>query len=146
VTHSDAPRSGPRLDPRFAAIGAAERKSDESGSRYRRPKEVGLQSSGLDVCEGWGPIPWQTLLPYVICKNSPRPLYMALVAASQALWSYLFDHQEFMQGYHQRLISFWPMVLDIAGSLVLRSGFAGIANEFQIKTPNVSISLLLVRP
>jgi len=77
--------------------------------------------------------------------ETPGPLNIAGVAASQALWSYLFDHQEFMQGFHRILISFWPLVLVIAGSLVLRNGFTGKAKQFQKKTPNVSISLLLVR-
>jgi hypothetical protein len=77
--------------------------------------------------------------------ETPGPLNIAGVAASQALLSYLFDHQEFMQGFHRILISFWPLVLVIAGSLVLRNGFTGEAKEFSKKTPNVSISLLLVR-
>jgi hypothetical protein len=57
------------------------------------------------------------------------------VAASQALWSYLFDHQEFMRGFHRILISFWPLVLGFAGSLVLRNVFTGKAKEFQKKRP-----------
>jgi hypothetical protein len=44
-------------------------------------------------------------------------------------------HQEFMQGFHRILILFWPLVLVMAGSLVLRNGFTGKAKEFQKKRP-----------
>jgi surface polysaccharide O-acyltransferase-like enzyme len=62
------------------------------------------------------------------------------VAASQALWSYPFDHQEFMQGFQRMLISFWPLFLVIAGSLVLRNGFTGNPKEFQKKRPTCRVA------
>jgi hypothetical protein len=43
--------------------------------------------------------------------------------ASQALQAYLFDHREFLRGLYQMLISFWPLVLVIAGAVLLRDGF-----------------------
>jgi hypothetical protein len=67
--------------------------------------------------------------------ETPGPLDIAGVAAAQTLWSYLFDHQEFMRGLHRILISFRPLVLIIAGSLALPNGFRGKAKEFQKKRP-----------
>ncbi|HSY60166.1 MAG TPA: hypothetical protein VK795_11430, partial [Terriglobales bacterium] len=64
---------------------------------------------------------------------------------SQALWAYLFDHQEFLRGLHRILISFWPLVLVVAGGVVWRKRFTGSASELQKKMPGMSISMLLVR-
>jgi hypothetical protein len=73
------------------------------------------------------------------------PLNTAGAAASQALWAYLFDHQEFLRGLYRILISFWPVLLVIAGSVVWRKGFTGSTSELQKKMPGMSISMLLVR-
>ena len=73
------------------------------------------------------------------------PLNTAGAAASQALWAYLFEHQEFLRGLHRILISFWPVLLVIAGSVVWWKSFTGSAGELQKKIPGMSISMLLVR-
>ncbi len=73
------------------------------------------------------------------------PLNTANLAISQALWAYLFDHQEFSRGVHRILISFWPVLLVVAGSVVWRKGFAGSSGDLQKKMPRASISMLLVR-
>jgi len=73
------------------------------------------------------------------------PLNTAGAAASQALWAYLFDHQEFLRGIHRILISFWPLALVVVGSVVWRKGFTGESKEPQKKMSGMSISLLLVR-
>jgi hypothetical protein len=73
------------------------------------------------------------------------PLNIAGIAASQALWAYLFNHQEFSRDVQRILISFWPVVLVIAGGIVWRNGFAGEAGDPQKKMPGMSISPLLVR-
>ena len=72
-------------------------------------------------------------------------LNTASVAISQALWAYFFDHHEFSRGVHRILLSFWPVLLVIAGSVVLRDRVASQPGEPQKKTPGMSISLLLVR-
>jgi hypothetical protein len=51
------------------------------------------------------------------------------LAASQLLQSYLFDHQEFLQGLYQILMSFSPLLLVIAGRELLRDGFTDEAKE-----------------
>lgn len=40
------------------------------------------------------------------------------LAASQALQSYLFDRREFLRGFCEVLISFWPLLLVIAGAVL----------------------------
>jgi hypothetical protein len=77
--------------------------------------------------------------------DSLGPLNIAGAAGSQALWAYLFDHQEFLRSLHRILISFWPLVLVVAGGVVWRKGFTGSASELQKKMPGMSISMLLVR-
>jgi hypothetical protein len=58
-------------------------------------------------------------------------LVSAGLAASDALQAYLFDHQEFVRGLHRILISFWPHLLFIAGSVLLRDGFTDELKELQ---------------
>lgn len=77
--------------------------------------------------------------------ESLGPLNTASAAVSRALWAYLFDHQEFLRGFHRILISFWPVLLVVAGSVVWRNGVSASASELQKKMPGMSISLLLVR-
>jgi putative Mn2+ efflux pump MntP len=81
----------------------------------------------------------------VEAEESFGPFDAAGLAISHALRSYLFDHQEFLRGFQRILISFWPLVLIIAGTIMLRDGFVGKAKELQKKMPGMSISILLVR-
>ena len=43
-----------------------------------------------------------------------------VLAASQAAQAYAIDHQGFLQGLLQILWSFWPLLLVIAGTVLLR--------------------------
>jgi hypothetical protein len=81
----------------------------------------------------------------VKAAESLGPFDTAGVAASQALWAYVFDHKEFMRGFQRILISFWPVLLVIAGSVMWRNGFTGSAAKLQKKMPGMSISMILVR-
>jgi hypothetical protein len=63
------------------------------------------------------------------------PLNTAGAVASQAFWAYFFDHQEFLRGLHRILISFWPVLLVITGSVMWRNGFTGSAAKLQKKCP-----------
>jgi hypothetical protein len=81
----------------------------------------------------------------VKAAESVGPIDAAGVAASQALWTYVFDHKEFIRGFHRILISFWPVLLVIAGSVMWRNGFTGSTAKLQKKMPGMSISMLLVR-
>jgi len=55
----------------------------------------------------------------------------AVLAASQAVQAYGLDHQGFLQSLlwigFWILISFWPLVLVVAGTLLLRNFFTGKA-------------------
>ena len=46
-----------------------------------------------------------------------------VLAASQAAQAYALDHQGFLQGLLQILGSFWPLLLVIAGTILLRDAF-----------------------
>ncbi len=48
----------------------------------------------------------------------------AVLAASQAVQAYGLDHQGFLQTLLWMLISFWPLLLVIAGTALLRNFFA----------------------
>jgi len=47
----------------------------------------------------------------------------AVLAASQAVQAYGLDHQEFLQTLLRMLISFWPLLLVILGTVLLRDFF-----------------------
>ena len=47
----------------------------------------------------------------------------AVLAASQAVQAYGLDHQEFLQTLLWMLISFWPLLLVILGTVLLRDFF-----------------------
>jgi hypothetical protein len=47
----------------------------------------------------------------------------------RALQSYLFNHTEFLRSLHSMLLSFWPLLLVIAGTALLRAGFADEPKE-----------------
>jgi hypothetical protein len=47
-----------------------------------------------------------------------------LLAASHAVQAYASDHHTFLQGILRILFSFWPLLLVIAGTLLLRNSFA----------------------
>jgi hypothetical protein len=48
---------------------------------------------------------------------------VVLTAASQALQALLFDPQRFFQGFFQGLVSFWLLIVVIAGAVLLRVAF-----------------------
>jgi hypothetical protein len=52
----------------------------------------------------------------------------AVLAASQAVQAYGLDHQGFLQSLLWMLISFWPLLLVIAGTVLLRNFFTEKAN------------------
>jgi hypothetical protein len=47
------------------------------------------------------------------------------LAALHAAQSYAFDHQGFLSGVLQILVSFWPVILILVGALLLREVFRG---------------------
>jgi hypothetical protein len=47
----------------------------------------------------------------------------AVLASSQAAQAYAFDHQGFLLGLLWMLISFWPLLLVIVGTILLRNAF-----------------------
>jgi hypothetical protein len=47
----------------------------------------------------------------------------AVLASSQAAQAYAFDHQGFLLGLLWMLISFWPLLLVIVGTMLLRNAF-----------------------
>ena len=47
------------------------------------------------------------------------------LALLHGLQVYVFDHAEFLSGVLQFLISFWPLILILAGALLLRDAFRG---------------------
>jgi hypothetical protein len=55
------------------------------------------------------------------------------MAATRALQAYLFHHAEFLRGLNQILLSFWPLVLVIVGTIVLRAAFRGEAKDLPKK-------------
>jgi hypothetical protein len=55
------------------------------------------------------------------------------LAATRSLQAYLFDHTEFLRGLYLILLSFWPLVLVIVGTIVLRAAFRGEAKELPRK-------------
>jgi hypothetical protein len=46
-----------------------------------------------------------------------------VLAASQALQTYAFDRQRFLQSLLQTLVSFWPLLLVIPGAVLLQDAF-----------------------
>jgi hypothetical protein len=48
----------------------------------------------------------------------------AVLAASQAARAYAFDHLGLLQGLLKMLVSFWPLLLVIIGTILLRNVFA----------------------
>jgi hypothetical protein len=56
------------------------------------------------------------------------------LAASHALQAYLFAHKEFLRGLYRILISFWPLLLVIAGTALLPDGFTDEVQELPKKT------------
>jgi hypothetical protein len=55
------------------------------------------------------------------------------MAATRALQAYLFHHTEFLRGLNQILLSFWPLVLIIVGTIVLRAALWGEAKDLPKK-------------
>jgi hypothetical protein len=45
------------------------------------------------------------------------------IVFARVLQAYLFDHTEFLRVLHQILLSFWPLLLVIVGTVLLRAGF-----------------------
>jgi|ERR1700693_1314947 hypothetical protein len=51
------------------------------------------------------------------------------LAASHALQAYFFDHQRFLRDLYHILISFWPMLVVIGGTVFLRDNRIGGTKE-----------------
>jgi hypothetical protein len=47
------------------------------------------------------------------------------LALLRGLRAYVFDHERFLSGFRQFLVSFWPLILILAGGLLLRDVFRG---------------------
>ena len=47
------------------------------------------------------------------------------LAVLRGLQAYVFDHAGFLSGLLQFLVSFWPLILILAGALLLRTAFRG---------------------
>jgi hypothetical protein len=61
--------------------------------------------------------------------DTPELLTTIGLAASRALQAYVFDHKELLRGLYQVLISFWPLLFVILGTLLLGNGFTDEINE-----------------
>ncbi|MGA8145349.1 MAG: hypothetical protein WB987_15795 [Candidatus Acidiferrales bacterium] len=77
-------------------------------------------------------------------------LAVIALGASHTLRVYLFNQQDFLQTFHQLLISLWPLLFVGAGTALLRDGFtdndfAGGAEKRKNNSSNVSISQPVVR-
>jgi len=70
----------------------------------------------------------------VICGPAEAPGMLATVglAGLHALQAYKFDHGRFLPGLLQILVSFWPLVLIVAGAALLRSAFSGRPAKFEM--------------
>ena len=76
-----------------------------------------------------------TQLTYATGNTGGRALETlpALVLALlRGLQVYVFDHAGFLSGVLQFLVSFWPLILILAGALLLRDAFRG---RFQAYKP-----------
>jgi|HubBroStandDraft_1064217.scaffolds.fasta_scaffold52540_1 hypothetical protein len=51
------------------------------------------------------------------------------LAASHALHAYFFDHQQFLRDLYHILISFWPVLVVIGGTVFLRHSQIGETKE-----------------
>jgi ascorbate-specific PTS system EIIC-type component UlaA len=47
------------------------------------------------------------------------------LAGMHAVQAYTFDHDAFLLGLRQNLVSFWPLIVVAIGAALLKSGFAG---------------------
>ena len=54
---------------------------------------------------------------------APGILLSLVLGIFHALQSYAFDHQRFLSGLQQILISFWPLGLVVLGTVLLRDSF-----------------------
>jgi len=54
------------------------------------------------------------------------------LAAMHFVQAYTFDHAGFLAGLRQILLSFWPLILILAGATLLRSAIGGNFAEFKI--------------
>jgi len=61
------------------------------------------------------------------------------LAASQAFQSYLFDRAGFLRGLCKILISFWPLLLVIAGAVLTGATSRTESRNFKEKLRNLSI-------
>jgi hypothetical protein len=70
----------------------------------------------------------------VICTQAEAPGMLATIglAGLHALQAYKFDHARFLPGLLQILVSFWPLVLIVAGAALLRSAFSGRPAKFEM--------------
>ena len=57
--------------------------------------------------------------------RAPETLPALVLALLHGLQTYVFDHAGFLSGVLQFLVSFWPLILILAGALLLRDAFRG---------------------
>ena len=76
--------------------------------------------------------------------DTPSVLTTAGLLAGRAVQAYLFDHTEFLRGFHQILISFSALLLIVTGTVFFAVIFAA-GGESQKKEEGMSISLPLIR-
>ena len=69
-----------------------------------------------------------TRIAYATGNTGGRALEMLpalILALLHGLQAYVFDHAGFLSGALQFLVSFWPLILILAGALLLRDAFRG---------------------
>jgi hypothetical protein len=65
-------------------------------------------------------------LRYVLGANGSEALGVlpaVILATSQAVGAYAVDHQDFLHSLLRMLISFWPLLLVVVGTILLRDAF-----------------------
>ena len=68
-----------------------------------------------------------------------------VLGASHTLRVYLFNQHDFLQTFHQLLISLWPLLFVVAGTALLCKDLADNAEKRKNKPSNMSISQPIVR-
>ena len=78
-----------------------------------------------------------TRIAYATGNTVLESLPALALALLHGLQAYVFDHTGFLSGVLQFLVSFWPLILILAGALLLRDVFRG---EFPAYKPGAGSS------